>query len=162
MSFFIPEACHKRIIGVGGKNIQRIMKKYGVYVKFSNAEEFSMLGGYFENNDNVIARTPAKNAENLQLLKEAVLELINVSEADQVKSPIEIPWQLHRVFVGYRGVHQRELEQKFNIQLQVPDRESGSDEIMVIGDKANVEQAVKYIQVSRCFLFSFFLSFNFL
>lgn len=35
ISFHVPEAYHKRIIGVGGKNIQRIMKKYGVYVKFS-------------------------------------------------------------------------------------------------------------------------------
>ncbi|RKO98535.1 hypothetical protein CXG81DRAFT_15800, partial [Caulochytrium protostelioides] len=39
ISFYVPESYHKRIIGVGGKNIQRIMKKYGVYVKFSNAEE---------------------------------------------------------------------------------------------------------------------------
>lgn len=57
MSFHIPEPYHKRIIGVGGKNIQRIMKKYGVYVKFSNAEEFASLGGYADNHDNVIARS---------------------------------------------------------------------------------------------------------
>ncbi len=76
ISFFVPEAYHKRIIGVGGKNIQRIMKKYGVYVKFSNAEEFASLGGYFENIDNVIARTPAKNSENLDQLKESIAELI--------------------------------------------------------------------------------------
>lgn len=29
VSFHVPESYHKRIIGVGGKNIQRIMKKYG-------------------------------------------------------------------------------------------------------------------------------------
>jgi hypothetical protein len=62
VSFHIPEGYHKRIIGVGGKNIQRIMKMYGVYVKFSNAEEFAQLGGYLDNEDNVVARTPAKNA----------------------------------------------------------------------------------------------------
>lgn len=27
ISFHLPESYHKRIIGVGGKNIQRIMKK---------------------------------------------------------------------------------------------------------------------------------------
>jgi len=32
------------------------MKKYGVYVKFSNAEEFAQLGGYSDNEDNVVAR----------------------------------------------------------------------------------------------------------
>ncbi len=65
--FHVPEAYHKRIIGVGGKNILRIMKKFGVYVKFSNAEEFAALGGYLDNEDNVIARTPAKNASTSRI-----------------------------------------------------------------------------------------------
>jgi predicted PilT family ATPase len=77
ISFHVPETYHKRIIGVGGRSIQRIMKKYGVYVKFSNAEEFAALGGYNDNDDNVIARTPAKNAINLDNLKQSVLELVN-------------------------------------------------------------------------------------
>lgn len=77
ISFHVPESYHKRIIGVGGRSIQRIMKKYGVYVKFSNAEEFAAMGGYNDNEDNVIARTPAKNAMNLDNLKQAVMELVN-------------------------------------------------------------------------------------
>ena len=77
ISFHVPEAYHKRIIGVGGRSIQRIMKKYGVYVKFSNAEEFAALGGYNDNDDNVVARTPAKNAINLENLKQSVMELVN-------------------------------------------------------------------------------------
>lgn len=77
ISFHVPETYHKRIIGVGGRSIQRIMKKYGVYVKFSNAEEFAATGGYNDNEDNVIARTPAKNAMNLDNLKQSVLELVN-------------------------------------------------------------------------------------
>lgn len=77
ISFHVPEAYHKRIIGVGGRSIQRIMKKYGVYVKFSNAEEFAALGGYNDNEDNVIARTPAKNAINLDNLRQSVMELVN-------------------------------------------------------------------------------------
>ena len=77
ISFHVPETYHKRIIGVGGKSIQKIMKKYGVYVKFSNAEEFAALGGYIDNEDNVVARTPAKNALNLEHLKQSVMELVH-------------------------------------------------------------------------------------
>ena len=77
ISFHVPELYHKRIIGVGGKSIQRIMKRFGVYVKFSNAEEFATLGGYMDNEDNVVARTPAKNAINLDNLKQSVMELVN-------------------------------------------------------------------------------------
>lgn len=77
LSFHLPEAYHKRIIGVGGRNIQRIMKAYGVYVKFSNAEEFAAIGGYAENEDNVLARTPAKNHVNLEIMKQAVVDMVN-------------------------------------------------------------------------------------
>jgi len=52
------------------------MKRFGVYVKFSNAEEHAQLGGYFENDDNVIARTPAKNRSNLESLKQNIMELV--------------------------------------------------------------------------------------
>jgi predicted PilT family ATPase len=37
ISFHVPDQYHKRIIGIGGQHIQRIMKKHSVFVKFSNA-----------------------------------------------------------------------------------------------------------------------------
>lgn len=103
ISFHVPETYHKRIIGVGGRTIQRIMKKYGVFVKFFNgsAAEGDFGGnangqspetdvdregntgspptpvGNGDAEDNVVARTPAKNAANLENLKVAVLELVN-------------------------------------------------------------------------------------
>ncbi|OAD08901.1 hypothetical protein MUCCIDRAFT_125162, partial [Mucor lusitanicus CBS 277.49] len=76
ISFFVPEICHRRIIGVAGKNIQRVMKQYGVYVKFSSNDELATFGGYFENEHNVIARTPEKNLHSLFKLKSAVMEFI--------------------------------------------------------------------------------------
>lgn len=45
ISFVVPEAFHKRIIGVGGKNIQKIMKQYGVYVKFLVRRVFTPTKG---------------------------------------------------------------------------------------------------------------------
>lgn len=36
-----------------------------------------MLGGYEDNADNVVARTPAKNAMNLEQLKQSVMELVS-------------------------------------------------------------------------------------
>lgn len=41
ISFHVPDQYHKRIIGIGGQHIQRIMKKHSVFVKFSNAQERS-------------------------------------------------------------------------------------------------------------------------
>lgn len=77
LSFYVPEIHHKRIIGVGGKSIQKIMKKHGVYVKFLNAEEVSSGCGYGAHDHNVIARTPNKNAVSLEHLKHTIMDLAN-------------------------------------------------------------------------------------
>lgn len=82
ISFHVPEVYHKRIIGVGGRSIQRIMKKYGVYVKFNSAEELS--AACLDDEDNVLARTPAKNALNLDNLKSSVMELVNPKDKDYI------------------------------------------------------------------------------
>ncbi len=94
MSFYIPESYHKRIIGVGGKNIQKIMKKLGVYVKFSSLEEFNILGGYYENEDNVICRTPSKNRNNLKDLKFNIVEAVSAFDLLEESLNISFPRQL--------------------------------------------------------------------
>ncbi|KAK9719106.1 hypothetical protein K7432_005003 [Basidiobolus ranarum] len=84
ISFYVPENYHKRIIGVGGKNIQRIMKQFGVYVKFSTAEEFAAQGACIESGDNVVARTPAKNINNLTNFKKTIIDMVESKDQEWV------------------------------------------------------------------------------
>lgn len=95
ISFHVPDQYHKRIIGIGGQHIQRIMKKHSVFVKFSNAMDrgsydkfriygrtkLTSAGGLREEDDirvdNVICRTPARNAQNLELVKSEILEMVD-------------------------------------------------------------------------------------
>jgi len=96
ISFHVPDQYHKRIIGIGGQHIQRIMKKHSVFVKFSNAMDRGKLGSYpacadarlkskggmgreddDSRVDNVICRTPARNAQNLELVKSEILEMVD-------------------------------------------------------------------------------------
>lgn len=49
------------------------MKKYGVYVKFSNAEEFAQLGGYSDNEDNVVARFVFLSSPSRRVLKDPLI-----------------------------------------------------------------------------------------
>ncbi|KAG9101165.1 hypothetical protein FRC06_003301 [Ceratobasidium sp. 370] len=137
ISFHVPETYHKRIIGVGGRSIQRIMKKYGVYVKFSNAEEFAALGGYGDNEDNVIARTPAKNAINLDNLKQAVMEL----DKDYVTESVSIPRRYHRTLLGEKSIFIKDIETKTNSKVRFPDKESASDAVGIFGPESQVHVA---------------------
>jgi len=142
ISFFVPETYHKRIIGVGGKNIQRIMKKYGVYVKFSNSEEFATLGGYFDNLDNVVARTPSKNAVNLEHLKQAVMELVNPKDKDFVNQRLVIPKQQHLSLLSDHAVALRAIHDATNSTILFPARELGSDTVVISGPESLIQQAI--------------------
>ncbi|EPR79013.1 KH domain containing protein [Spraguea lophii 42_110] len=71
LAFFLHEKHHKRIIGFGGKNIQKIMKKHGVYIKFMGEDEKKEFGY----NGNVIIKTPRKNISSLEKMKNEILLL---------------------------------------------------------------------------------------
>ncbi|KAF9992653.1 hypothetical protein BGZ79_002818 [Entomortierella chlamydospora] len=145
ISFFVPETYHKRIIGVGGKNIQRIMKKYGVYVKFSNSEEFATLGGYFDNLDNVVARTPSKNSINLENLKQAVMELVSAKDKDFVSHRLLIPKQLHLSLMSEHSAALRDIHDATNSTVLFTAREAGSDIVTISGPESLIQQAVEML-----------------
>ncbi|EPB91748.1 hypothetical protein HMPREF1544_01460 [Mucor circinelloides 1006PhL] len=148
ISFYVPESYHKRIIGVGGKNIQRIMKKYGVYVKFSNTEEFASLGGYYNNQDNVVARTPMKNQINLDNLRHAVMELIHPKDRDYITETIQIPFGLHRDLIHeYQNTFiAEELIKKTNTHVLWPDAELASNTVELLGPEAHMPLAFKMME----------------
>ncbi|GAA6013686.1 hypothetical protein JCM10207_004820 [Rhodosporidiobolus poonsookiae] len=145
ISFHVPEAYHKRIIGVGGKNIQRIMKKYGVYVKFSNAEEFAALGGYNDNEDNVVARTPAKNAMNLEHLKQSVMELVAPKDKDFIVETVSIPRRYHRTLLGEKSIFIHDIEAKTNSHVRFPNKETASDVVSIFGPESQVHIAAQML-----------------
>jgi hypothetical protein len=45
-SFYLPEAYHRKIIGRNGKNIQEIMYRHNVAVRFSSSEQWADFGGH--------------------------------------------------------------------------------------------------------------------
>lgn len=85
LTFCIDEKYHKRIIGYGGRNIQKIMKKHGVYIKFMSERERRRVGY----RDNVVIKTPRKNVENLVSMKNDVMSLIG--DADEETRSVESP-----------------------------------------------------------------------
>lgn len=148
ISFYVPESYHKRIIGVGGKNIQRIMKKYGVYVKFSNTEEFASLGGYYNNEDNVVARTPMKNQINLDNLRHAVMELIHSKDRDYMIETVSIPFQLHCDLIHeYQNTFfSEELVKKNNTHVLWPDAELASNIVELLGPEEHIGDAIEALE----------------
>ncbi|KAF1803255.1 hypothetical protein FB192DRAFT_1278003 [Mucor lusitanicus] len=146
ISFFVPEICHRRIIGVAGKNIQRVMKQYGVYVKFSSNDELATFGGYFENEHNVIARTPEKNLHSLFKLKSAVMEFITFQkDRDYVSRSEYVPYFTQRNLLYHNGKYLRDKGRLYNSKITWPER-NGTDHVLVTGPQSHIEEMQLRIQ----------------
>ncbi len=92
ISFHVPDQYHKRIIGIGGQHIQRIMKKYSVFVKFSNAMERGNSSREDDDIkvDNVICRTPARNAQNLDSVKQEIMDMVERVVSTYILKPMDL------------------------------------------------------------------------
>ncbi|PNS16868.1 hypothetical protein CAC42_4832 [Sphaceloma murrayae] len=143
ISFHVPDQYHKRIIGIGGQHIQRIMKKYSVFVKFSNAMDRGVHGKDEDDVkiDNVICRTPARNADNLELVKIEIMEMVEKVDAEFVSENVQVDRLYHRELIARMGEIE-ELEKKWNCKITFPGTEQASDVITVSGPEYQVPQAV--------------------
>lgn len=150
VSFHVPDSYHKRIIGIGGQHIQRIMKKYSVFVKFSNAMERGASGRSESDGskvDNVICRTPARNAANLELVKSEIMGMVQRADADIVQEHVDIPRLLHRTLMAKRKILD-DLENKWGCTIIFPSTEMASDIVTVKGPQWQVPNAVHEFLVS--------------
>jgi len=149
ISFHVPDQYHKRIIGIGGQHIQRIMKKYSVFVKFSNAMDRGGIGKDDDDVkvDNVICRTPARNADNLELVKQEIMDMVEKVDAEYVSEHVIVDRLYHRELIA-RMSEIEELEKKWNCKVTFPGTEQASDIITVSGPEYQVPQAVDEFLVS--------------
>ncbi|KAF7187220.1 hypothetical protein HII31_11475 [Pseudocercospora fuligena] len=143
ISFHVPDQYHKRIIGIGGQHIQRIMKKYSVFVKFSNAMDRGGIGKDDDDIkvDNVICRTPARNADNLELVKQEIMDMVEKVDAEFVSEHVPVDRLYHRELIA-RMPEIEDLEKKWNCKITFPGTEQASDIITVSGPEYQVPQAV--------------------
>ncbi|KAL4780357.1 hypothetical protein BJX76DRAFT_351033 [Aspergillus varians] len=143
ISFHVPDQYHKRIIGIGGQHIQRIMKKYSVFVKFSNAMDRGGMGKDDDDIkvDNVICRTPARNAQSLDLVKQEIMDMVEKVDAEYVSERVVINRLYHRELLA-RMSEIDELEKKWNCKIEFPSTELASDVVNISGPEYQVPQAV--------------------
>ncbi|KAJ4573225.1 hypothetical protein HRR81_004711 [Exophiala dermatitidis] len=143
ISFHVPDQYHKRIIGIGGQHIQRIMKKYSVFVKFSNAMDRGGVGKDDDDIkvDNVICRTPARNAQSLDLVKQEIMDMVEKADAEFVSETVVINRLYHRELIA-RLPEIEELEKKWNCKIDFPNTEQASDIVTISGPEYQVPQAV--------------------
>ncbi|KAJ1511070.1 hypothetical protein HMI56_005856 [Coelomomyces lativittatus] len=162
-SMHVPENFHKRVIGVRGLSIQRMTSAHKVFVRFSHKEEQERLGGYEENEDNMIARTPLKFKQYLESFKKDVYqamvsipvpntkdEFVDKKIPKYVWQSVMIPTQYHSILLALAP----ELKANYDIQLEIPLRGYGLSEVIVFGMKDCLEDLFNFLK-ERIFLISY-------
>ena len=149
IAFHVPDQYHKRIIGIGGQHIQRIMKKYSVFVKFSNAMD---RGGVSKEDDdikvdNVICRTPSRNAQSLDQVKQEIMDMVERVDAEFVSQPVVVNRLFHRELLA-RMAEIEDLEKKWNCKITFPSTEEASDVVTITGPEFQIPQIVDDFLVS--------------
>jgi hypothetical protein len=143
ISFHVPDQYHKRIIGIGGQHIQRIMKKHSVFVKFSNVMDRGGVGREDDDikADNVICRTPARNAQNLELVKSEILDMVDRVDSEFTSQIVIVDRLYHRQLIA-RLKQIEELEKKWNCKILFPSTEQASDDVTISGPEWQVPHCV--------------------
>lgn len=87
--FNIPEVFHKSIIGNGGSIIQSVMKKYNVFIKFSNGTTAAAPRVLYthKRTNNVLIRCPRKNSRNIMLARYEIDLLVQLCLKNQALMP---------------------------------------------------------------------------
>lgn len=117
-SFHIGEVFHRPIIGSGGSIVQTIMRKYNVFIQFSNTFNLPQFNNDLIRYDNVIIRCPAKNKHNINNAKTEILALVNNNFTD-------LKWGLsqsmfHYIVVSGRYATIPILERDCNVFVEFP------------------------------------------
>ncbi|KAM7196389.1 KH domain containing protein [Naviculisporaceae sp. PSN 640] len=143
ISFHVPDQYHKRIIGIGGQHIQRIMKKHSVFVKFSNAMDRGGMGREDDDGrvDNVICRTPARNADSLEACRLEILDMVDRADSEITTQVIEVDRLYHRRLLS-RLSDIENLEKQYNCKIVFPSTEQASDEVTVTGPQWQITKCV--------------------
>jgi peptidyl-tRNA hydrolase len=140
--FTVPEVHHRRIIGAAGKNIQGVMKNYGVYVKFMGSKDFAKFGGRTDFDQNVLARTPAKNYTSLEPLKYTLMDMADPVERKKISLVQDVPLCYHRLIMTRRI----QLASQYGVKITMPDPATASTDITVFGTENEVRKTLEEIR----------------
>jgi hypothetical protein len=126
------------------------MKRYSVFVKFSNAMDRGAHGRDDEDIkvDNVICRTPTRNAQNLELVKQEIMDMVEKVDAEFVNETVSIDRLYQRDMIK-RMPEIEQLEKKWNCKITFPNPEEASNNVTISGPEYQIPHAVDGLLVSR-------------
>jgi len=155
----VPQRFYGALLANRGQKVQEITQRCNVQIKFperqggrgSSAELSPRLNGHQQEEAAADASPPPPPPgdqdtiriigcpERCEQARELLLAEIPTAET------LNVPFDLHRLFIGRNGQEIRRLMEQFGVSIRVPPQEQRSDEVVVSGAPARVREAVAAI-----------------
>jgi ribosomal protein S3 len=123
----VPGSSIPTILGTRGANVQQLTADHDVDVKIPER------GNRKEGEANVTIKVTGL-PENVDAAIADIKELLPIEEE------IAIPATLHRFLIGKKGTGIRELQDEFNVRLDIPRGDEVKDVIIVRGKRENIDR----------------------
>jgi len=130
----ISQKVHPQLIGKKGAQINDIREQFGVIIQFPEKDDKS---------DNVIIRGPE---DSVAAAKAKLSELAQIKIEEGYTESVECQPEHVKFMIGKGGETKNKLQDKFNVTLVVPTKDSTDKCITVLGRQENVKKAVKEIK----------------
>ncbi|CEP60554.1 uncharacterized protein LALA0_S01e13586g [Lachancea lanzarotensis] len=150
-SFFIPDAYHRPVIGTRGSVIQTIMRKYNVFIQFSNTFRAQRNNYGFIRLDNVIVRCPFKNRKSIPLAKNELKRIVAEYSELQPKTCIRMSVGQYRHFfhdAQHRHKVISDIERKTGTYIMFPAQIPSQNQSLEIrgNDQSSVDAAEELLK----------------
>ncbi|XP_022667646.1 vigilin-like isoform X2 [Varroa destructor] len=146
MNCVIPQAHHRAVMGAKGVHVQGITREFGVHIKFPEKQQTPVSAsgeeGSKELPDGDISADVSEAVRNTIVItgspdkcraaKAALEALVPVTEE------VSVDAKLHRFIIGQKGKDVRELMDKYEVNIKVPQATEGLDIVRVTGPAQNV------------------------
>ncbi|CAR23308.1 uncharacterized protein KLTH0E06050g [Lachancea thermotolerans CBS 6340] len=147
-SFFIPDSYHRPVIGTGGSVIQTIMRRYNVFIQFSNTYQVPYINIGFTRRNNVVIRCPHKNQKSISQARDELMRLVSEYSEMQARTFVNLsPGQYRHCFLQNSNFMQdvvSDLEKKTGVYIKFPTTCPRENVIFEVrGDEQNSVNAAK-------------------
>lgn len=136
----IPFDNHRFIIGAKGAGIRKMMDEFDVNISVPNADK--------QLNQITVTGTAANLEMAVEALKAKNEEIESENQDRDLRRNemiIEVPAEHHTKIIGRKGLVINKLRDDHKVNIQVPQAETNSNEIKIIGYEANCEKAKEAI-----------------
>lgn len=146
--------CHPRflseIVGPGGKSIQALQKTLDVKITIPSTDwkpNKVQVGKV-----NMCSVGIAGSKENSKTCKEAIKALMKyhhheITHPGTIHEEVYVPQEFFHCIIGPRGSEIKHIRGNYKVDIYMPNAESETDNVMVVGKQSNVDKAISYIQL---------------